>query len=75
MNSPIITVSNLQKHFKVCKHHRGAFGAFRNLFSREYERVHAVDGIRAIMATISGMLRFRKLMCAPFWQWSRISPG
>ena len=42
---PIITVSDLKKHFKVYKHHRGAFRAVRNLFSREYEWVRAVDGI------------------------------
>ena len=42
---PIITVSDLKKHFRVYKHHRGAFRAVRNLFSREYEWVRAVDGI------------------------------
>ena len=42
---PIITVSDLKKHFKVYKHHRGAFRAVRNLFSRAYEWVRAVDGI------------------------------
>ena len=46
MSSPIITVDNLQKHFKVYKHHRGAFGGLRNLFTREYTLVRAVDGIR-----------------------------
>ncbi len=42
---PIITVSNLHKRFKVLKHHRGALGALRNLFTREFTWVHAVDGI------------------------------
>jgi ABC-2 type transport system ATP-binding protein len=42
---PIIAVSELKKYFKVFKHHRGAFRAVRNLFSREYEWVRAVDGI------------------------------
>ncbi len=43
--SPIITVTNLQKHFKVFKHHRGFWGALRNLATREYTLVRAVDGI------------------------------
>jgi len=42
---PIITVSNLCKHFKVYKHHRGTLGALRNLFTREYKLVRAVDEI------------------------------
>ena len=41
----IITVSKLQKHFKVSRHHRGLTGALRNLFSRDYELVRAVDGV------------------------------
>ena len=41
----MITVKNLHKHFKVFKHHRGALGALRNLFTREYAWVNAVDGI------------------------------
>ncbi len=43
--SPIIHVENLHKHFKVSKHHRGALGALRNLFTRQYSVVRAVDGI------------------------------
>jgi ABC-2 type transport system ATP-binding protein len=43
--SIIITVANLQKHFQVYKHHRGLWGALRNLVTREYEWVRAVDGI------------------------------
>jgi len=43
--SNIISVHNLYKHFKVARHQRGAFGAIRNLFSREYSLVRAVDGI------------------------------
>ncbi len=43
--SNIITVRNLHKHFKVFKHHRGTLGALRNLFTREYTWVRAVDGI------------------------------
>jgi ABC-2 type transport system ATP-binding protein len=41
----MITVRNLQKVFKVSKHHPGLAGAFRNLFSREHRLVYAVDGI------------------------------
>src|SRR5512137_662715 len=43
--TPIIQVSDLHKHFKISKHHRGFSGAFRNLFTREYRLVRAVDGI------------------------------
>ena len=42
---PIISVTNLTKTFKVFKHHRGAFGALRNLFTRQFHPIHAVDGI------------------------------
>ncbi|MBN1878211.1 MAG: ATP-binding cassette domain-containing protein [Anaerolineae bacterium] len=44
-NPSIISVSNLQKHFKVYKHHRGTLGALRNLFTRVATVVRAVDGI------------------------------
>ena len=43
--STIISVHNLYKHFKVARHQRGAVGAIRNLFNREYLVVRAVDGI------------------------------
>jgi ABC-2 type transport system ATP-binding protein len=43
--STIISVHNLYKHFKVARHQRGAVGAIRNLFNREYLLVRAVDGI------------------------------
>jgi ABC-2 type transport system ATP-binding protein len=43
--TPIIQVSDLHKHFKLSKHHRGFMGAFRNLFTGEYRLVRAVDGI------------------------------
>ncbi|MBN1642869.1 MAG: ATP-binding cassette domain-containing protein [Anaerolineae bacterium] len=42
---PAIVVANLHKHFRVYKHHHGAGGALRNLFSRASVRVRAVDGI------------------------------
>lgn len=43
--SAIIKVENLDKHFKVAKHHRGGWGAVKNLFNREYNLVKAVDGV------------------------------
>ena len=42
---PIIQVSNLSKHFQVHKHHRGFWGALRNLTTRGYKLVRAVDDI------------------------------
>lgn len=41
----IITVTNLQKHFKIAKHHTGLWGSLRNLMIREYRTVRAVDGL------------------------------
>lgn len=41
----IIRVTNLEKHFKLPKHHRGGWGTVRNLFSREYRLVKAVDRV------------------------------
>ena len=45
MNSSIVTVSNLSKHFKVTRHQRGAWSTLRNLLTHEYRLVRAVDGI------------------------------
>ncbi|HET7088613.1 MAG TPA: ATP-binding cassette domain-containing protein [Anaerolineae bacterium] len=42
---PLIQVTDLHKEFRVYKHHRGARGAIRNLFTREYRIVRAVDGV------------------------------
>ncbi len=42
---PIISVVNLHKEFRVFRHHRGALGALRNLFTRESRVVKAVDGV------------------------------
>jgi viologen exporter family transport system ATP-binding protein len=42
---PLISVVNLRKEFKVFRHHRGTLGALRNLFTREYRVVKAVDGV------------------------------
>ena len=41
----MIHVDNLHKHFKINRHHRGLSGALRNLFTREFKLVRAVDGI------------------------------
>jgi ABC-2 type transport system ATP-binding protein len=43
---PAIQAIDLKKYFKVFKHHRGPWGAIRNLFSREYQTIRAVDGIQ-----------------------------
>ena len=42
---PIIQVQNLEKTFKVYHNHKGYFGAFRNLFDRRFDLVHAVDKV------------------------------
>ncbi len=42
---PLIQVTNLYKEFRVSKHHRGAWGAVRNLFTTDYRVVRAVDGV------------------------------
>jgi ABC-2 type transport system ATP-binding protein len=41
----IITVTNLQKQFKLPKRQPGLFGTFRTLFSWDYRLVRAVDNI------------------------------
>ncbi|MGI6207483.1 MAG: ABC transporter ATP-binding protein [Anaerolineae bacterium] len=41
----MIEVVALRKEFRVARHHEGALGAVRNLFSREYRLVRAVDGV------------------------------
>ncbi|UCC61667.1 MAG: ATP-binding cassette domain-containing protein, partial [Anaerolineae bacterium] len=43
--SSIIAVGNLRKHFKIYRHHRGFWGALRNLATRQYTLVRAVDGV------------------------------
>jgi len=42
---PIIEAKGLAKHFKVLNRREGLGGAFRDLFSRDYRCVKAVDGI------------------------------
>ena len=41
----IIDVQDLRKEFKVYQHHKGFFGAIRNLVSSKYSIIKAVDGI------------------------------
>lgn len=41
----MIEVTNLQKDFKVYRHHPGFIGAFQNIFDRQFRLVHAVDGL------------------------------
>ena len=40
-----IEVKNLRKEFRVFKHREGVWGAFKDLFQREYQTLAAVDGI------------------------------
>ncbi len=42
---PFIEVNSLRKEFKVFKHREGVWGAFKDLFQREYKTLAAVDGI------------------------------
>ena len=41
----IIHVNDLSKHFKINKHHRGFLGPIRNLTTRQFTNIKAVDGI------------------------------
>ncbi len=41
----IVEVRNLTKEFRITKHREGVWGAFKDLFHREYRRLVAVDGI------------------------------
>ena len=42
---PIIQVHNLEKTFKIYHNHKGYLGAFKNLFDRKFDLVHAVDKV------------------------------
>ncbi len=42
---PIISVHGLCKEFRVYRHHRGVWGALRNLVTREYRVVRAVADV------------------------------
>jgi viologen exporter family transport system ATP-binding protein len=41
----MIRVESLRKEFRVYRHHRGGWGALRNLLTHDYRVVHAVDGV------------------------------
>lgn len=41
----MISARQLQKHFKIKKHHKGAWGSLRNLFTRQVQIVKAVDNL------------------------------
>ena len=43
--NPVISISDLTKQFKIYDHHPGLLGAVRNLFSRQYHTIIAVDKI------------------------------
>ncbi len=45
----MIRVENLRKDFRVFRHREGVWGAFRDLFQREYRTLAAVDGINLSM--------------------------
>ena len=42
---PIIQVRDLTKTFKIYRNHKGYLGAFRNLFDRKFDLVHAVESV------------------------------
>jgi ABC-2 type transport system ATP-binding protein len=45
MVTPVVEVKNLKKYFKVLNRHEGLMGAIKDLFSRDYLYIKAVDGI------------------------------
>ncbi len=45
MEAPLIETKGLKKHFRSLKRRTGLGGALRDLFSRNYETVKAVDGV------------------------------
>jgi len=45
MTANIIKIENLSKHFKVLKSSGGFIGSFKDLFSRNYKTIKAVDNI------------------------------
>ena len=47
----MITVEQLQKHFQVGKHRSGLWGAMRNLATRDYTIIRAVEGISFAVQT------------------------
>ncbi|MCA9936321.1 MAG: ABC transporter ATP-binding protein [Ardenticatenaceae bacterium] len=47
----MIQVHNLHKHFKVTRHHQGRLAGVRNLLTREYRLVKAVDNVSFTIQT------------------------
>lgn len=45
MVTPVVEVKNLKKYFKVLNRHEGLIGTIKDLFSRDYLYIKAVDGI------------------------------
>jgi len=45
MTEPIITLKNVSKEFKVLNRHEGVKGGFKDLFSRDYKIIKAVNDI------------------------------
>ena len=43
--TPLILLTDVKKHFRVLNRREGLGGAFRDLFSRNYRTVKAVDGV------------------------------
>ena len=43
--APIIEIKNITKEFKVLNRHEGLKGSLKDLFSRDYKIVRAVDNI------------------------------
>jgi ABC-2 type transport system ATP-binding protein len=41
----LVEVRSLKKEFKVFRHREGVWGAFRDLFNRNYQKLSAVDGV------------------------------
>jgi ABC-2 type transport system ATP-binding protein len=41
----MIHIRDLHKDVRIYRHHRGGLGALRNLATREYQVVRAVDGV------------------------------
>lgn len=41
----LVDVRNLKKEFRVYKHREGVWGAFRDLFHRDYQKLSAVDDV------------------------------
>lgn len=45
MVTPVVEVKNLRKYYKILNRHEGFIGTIRDLFSRDYSYIKAVNGI------------------------------